>query len=189
MEPIIHITEGVGWIEVVTGCMCSGKTEELVRRIRRALIAKHKVQVFKPAKDDRDGLDKIKSRGGGEVQAMAVKQVEELLGLVEHDTGVVAIDEAQFFLSSPDSLRITCDALADQGKRVLVCGLDQDFKGEPFKPIALLMASAESVTKLFALCMVCGQPAHRSVRVSGGQERLVVGSNQYEARCRLHSRV
>ncbi len=179
---------GSGSIEVVCGSMFSGKTEELIRRVRRAQIAKQKVQVFKPRLDDRYNVERVRSHNGLHWQAAPVEHSAEILELVEPDTTVVAIDEVQFF-----DLGITdvCQTLADRGIRVIVAGLDMDFRGEPFGPIPRLMAQAERVDKLQAICVVCGAPASRSQRLINGQPAayndpiiLVGAAEVYEARCR-----
>ena len=184
---------GPGSIEVVTGSMFSGKTEEVLRRLRRARIARQRVQVFKPKMDMRYGRDKVRSHAGAEFHATAVEDCAEILDRVNGDTTVVAIDEAQFF--DPDLTRI-CDRLAQRGVRVIVAGLDQDFRGEPFGPMPLLLAQAEHVHKLHAICMVCGQAASRTQRMIDGRPAfyeepivLVGGSDSYEARCRVHHEV
>ena len=178
-----------GSIEVVCGSMFSGKTEELLRRIRRSEIARKRVQVFKPRIDVRYGLERVSSHNGlAREDVVVVASADDLLALVEPETEVVAIDEVQFF-----DWRIAevCEQLADAGKRVLVAGLDQDFRGEPFGPMPLLMALAEHVEKLTAICVVCGAPATRTQRlIDGAPARyddpiiLVGGSESYEARCR-----
>jgi len=182
-----------GWVEVVCGSMFSGKTEELIRRVRRAQIARQKVQVFKPAIDDRYGVQKITSHNGLHVEAVPVQEADAILDLVALDTTVVAIDEVQFF-----DWRIAevVNKLAGRGVRVIVSGLDMDFRGEPFGPMPLLMAEAEQVDKLRAICVVCGQPASRTQRLINGQPAsyddpviLVGASEVYEARCREHHEV
>ena len=177
-----------GWIEVVCGSMFSGKTEELIRRLRRAEIARQKVQVFKPALDERYGTEKVASHNGMHWEAIPVTSAREILELVESDTTVVAIDEAQFF---DWSVADVCHQLADQGVRVIAAGLDMDFRGEPFGPMPLLMAQAEQVHKLQAICVVCGAPASRTQRLLNGQPAwyddpvIMVGASEvYEARCR-----
>ena len=177
-----------GWIEVVCGSMFSGKTEELIRRVRRAQIARQKVQVFKPAMDTRYDKRKVASHNGMQVEAVPVESTVRLRALIEPDTTVVAIDEAQFF---DDQVVVLCEELADQGTRVIVAGLDMDFRGEPFGPVPTLMARAERVDKLQAICVVCGGPASRTQRLINGQPAayddpviLVGASEVYEARCR-----
>ena len=178
-----------GSIELICGSMFSGKTEELLRRIRRADIARKRMQVFKPLIDHRYGIERVASHNGiAWDNVVAVQCADDLLALVEDETEVVAIDEVQFF-----DWRIAevCEQLADAGKRVVAAGLDQDFRGEPFGPMPLLMAMAENVEKLTAICVVCGQPATRTQRLINGVPAryddpviLVGGSESYEARCR-----
>jgi thymidine kinase len=177
-----------GWVEVICGSMFSGKTEELIRRVRRAQIAKQKVQVFKPSLDDRYALEKVTSHNGMGLDATLITEAGEILGLVEPDTAVVAIDEVQFF---DWTIAEVCNNLAENGKRVIVTGLDMDFRGEPFGPMPLLMAEAERVDKLSAICVVCGVPASRTQRLIDGQPAsyddpvIMVGASEvYEARCR-----
>ena len=177
-----------GWIEVVCGSMFSGKTEELIRRVRRAQIARQQVQVFKPAMDTRYARREVASHNGMQVEAVPVKSTAQLQALIEPDTTVVAIDEAQFF---DDDVVILCEELADQGTRVIVAGLDMDFRGEPFGPVPTLMARAERVDKLQAICVVCGGPASRTQRLIDDQPAayddpvILVGANEvYQARCR-----
>jgi len=177
-----------GWIEVVCGSMFSGKTEELIRRVRRAQIARQEVQVFKPAMDTRYAKRKVTSHNGIQAEAVPVESTTRLRELIEPDTTVVALDEAQFF---DDSVVVLCDELANQGTRVIVAGLDMDFRGEPFGPMPALMARAERVSKLQAICVVCGGPASRTQRLINGQPAayddpviLVGASEVYEARCR-----
>ena len=171
-----------GWIEVVCGSMFSGKTEELIRRLKRAQIAKLKVQVFKPIIDARYSLDHIASHSEQKLSAHVVRSAKEILDSIQKDTQVVGIDEAQFF--NHDLIDI-CQQLADRGIRVIVAGLDQDYKGLPFEPIPQLLAIAEYITKNNAICVVCGNPASRSQRIISDDERVVVGASEaYEARCR-----
>jgi len=189
----VYRTNPVGWVEVVCGSMFSGKTEELIRRVRRAQIAKQKIQVFKPAIDNRYGVEKITSHNGLYVEAMPVADADAILSLVEADTTVVAIDEVQFF---DWRVAAAVNELAERGVRVIVSGLDMDFRGEPFGPMPLLMAEAEQVDKLQAICVVCGQPASRTQRLIDGRPALysdpviLVGASEvYEARCRQHHEV
>ena len=184
---------GSGGIEVVCGSMFSGKTEELIRRVRRAKIARQKVQVFKPALDTRYSTQKVTSHNGLDVEAMPVASSQDIVSLIEPGTTVVAIDEVQFF--GLDVVPV-CQTLAEQGVRVIVAGLDMDFRGEPFGPMPQLMAEAEQVEKLQAICAVCGAPASRTQRLIDGRPAsygdpiiLVGGSDSYEARCRLHHEV
>jgi thymidine kinase len=172
-----------GWIEVVTGSMFSGKTEELIRRLRRAQIARQKVQVFKPLVDDRYGDDDhIVSHSDMRIASRNVRSSNELLQLVDDDTEVVGIDEGQFFdLNLPS----VCNELANRGKRVIVAGLDQDYLGRPFEPMPQLLAIAEYITKTLAICVVCGNPANHTQRLVASSDRVLVGATgMYEARCR-----
>ena len=192
MEGFVHMPEGAGWIEAIVGPMFSGKSEEMIRRVTRAFYAKRKVQIFKPKRDTRSGVDKVVSRNGQRVEATGVAHIYEVLDLLDEDTRIVAIDEGQFFYerNAPDShheLRRLCEVVADRGLRVIVSGLDLDFRGLPFPPIALLLGAAEHVTKLGALCTVCGTPAYRSVLLATPEGDFTIGSDQYEARCRRHS--
>lgn len=184
----MYHSQSGGWIEVVCGSMFSGKTEELIRRLRRAQIARQKIQVFKPMLDDRYAVEKVTSHNGVHFRATPVQGAAEFMSLVESDTTVVAVDEAQFF-----DWRVAeaCNTLADRGVRVIVAGLDMDFRGEPFGPMPLLIAQAERVDKLQAICVKCGAPASRTQRLINGQPAayddpiiLVGASEVYEARCR-----
>lgn len=182
-----------GWIEVICGSMFSGKSEELIRRIRRASYAKLKTQVFKPAIDDRYHETAVVSHNGTTEQARPIRSAEELLSSIEKDTDIVAIDEVQFF---DDSIISAAEQLADGGKVVIVAGLDTDFRGEPFGPMPKLMAISESVTKLHAICSNCGAEANRTQRLIDGKPAsyhdpviLVGASESYEARCRHHHEV
>jgi thymidine kinase len=181
-------SQNTGWIEVICGSMFSGKSEELIRRVRRAEIAKQKVQVFKPSIDDRFSSNNVASHSGYFWDAIPVQSAKDILLQVLPDTDVVAIDEVQFFDWSVADI---CNELADRGVRVIVAGLDQDFRGEPFGPMPLLMAQAEIVDKLQAICVVCGAPASRTQRLINGKPAtfddpiiLVGASEVYEARCR-----
>ncbi len=178
----------IGRLEVICGSMFSGKTEELIRRVHRAQIARQKVQVFKPSLDDRYTLEQVTSHNGMGLDAIVVHEAEEILRLVEPDTEVVAIDEAQFF---GWEIAEVCDTLVNRGVRVIVAGLDMDFRGEPFGPMPVLMAQAEKVDKLQAICVVCGQEASRTQRLINGRPAayddpvILVGAQEvYEARCR-----
>ena len=186
-------TRPAGWVEVICGSMFSGKTEELIRRVRRAQIARQKVQVFKPVIDDRYAVEHITSHNGMQTDAIPVAEAETILKLVEPDTTVVAIDEVQFF---DWHIAHVVNQLASRGVRVVASGLDMDFRGEPFGPMPLLMAEAEQVDKLHAICVVCGQPASRTQRLidgapaSYGDPVILVGASEvYEARCRAHHEV
>jgi thymidine kinase len=171
-----------GWIEVVVGSMFSGKSEELIRRLRRAQIARQKVQIFKPALDTRYADDHIVSHSEMRIRSTAVKSARELLEQVEADTEVVGIDEGQFF---DLELPAVCNTLADRGKRVIVAGLDQDYLGKPFEPMPQLLAIAEYITKTLAICMVCGNPANHTQRLVASDNRVLLGTQgTYEARCR-----
>lgn len=173
----------VGWIEVVTGCMFSGKTEELIKRVRRAQYARQRVVVFKPRMDDRYSEDSVGSHSGQTLRSVQIETASEILQHVQ-DAQVVGVDEAQFF---DGSLVGIVEQLANEGRRVIVAGLDMDYRGVPFEPIPHLMAVAEYVTKNLAICVVCGNPADRSQRIVKGSSRVLVGeTNAYEARCRLH---
>ena len=177
-----------GWIEVICGSMFSGKTEELIRRVKRATIARQKVQVFKPALDTRYNAEKVSSHNGMHFDARVVSRASDVLALVEDDTDVVAVDEVQFF---DWAIADVCAELAERGKRVIVAGLDMDFRGEPFGPMPLLMAQAEVVDKLQAICVRCGGSASRTQRLINGRPAhyddpvIMVGAAEvYEARCR-----
>jgi thymidine kinase len=171
-----------GQIEIITGGMFSGKSEELLRRVRRALIARQKVQVFKPAADIRHRPERVVTRDLREVSALAVAGSRELRAALVADVQVVGIDEAQFF---DDGLIDLATELADRGVRVIIAGLDQDFMRRPFGPMPALLSLAEFVDKMHAICVVCGQPAHFTQRTAGGEELVQVGdSESYEARCR-----
>ncbi|MEW5738828.1 MAG: thymidine kinase [Myxococcota bacterium] len=172
----------IGWIEVICGSMFSGKTEELIRRLKRALYGKQKVQVFKANIDKRYDELAVVSHSQLKIIATPVERAEEILQHLKPDTEVVGIDEVQFL--GPDVVRV-CEALAARGVRVLCAGLDQDYQGKPFEPMPQLLAIAEYVTKELAICVVCGNPANRSQRILDSAERVVVGAaGAYEARCR-----
>ncbi len=176
-----------GWIEVICGSMFSGKTEELIRRLRRAQIAKQKIQVFKPLIDKRYSKDRVTSHSSLFLDAENISNPEEILTLLDDNTRVVGIDEAQFF---PASIVEVCQRLANRGLRVIVAGLDLDYRGEPFGSMPILMAVAEFVTKMSAICMVCGNPASRTQRLhlensENSSKQIIVGASElYEARCR-----
>ncbi|MBI3287317.1 MAG: thymidine kinase [Chloroflexi bacterium] len=182
-----------GWIEVICGSMFSGKTEELIRRVKRAQIAKQKAQVFKPALDTRYTVERVTSHSGANHAAQNVQRAAEILERLHPDTTVVAIDEAQFF---DEQLPDVCRQLAEAGLRVIVAGLDLDFRGEPFGPLPRLMAQAEMTDKVQAICVVCGSMASRTQRLIDGRPAsyddpvIVVGASEmYEARCRAHHEV
>jgi thymidine kinase len=175
-------TRHTGWIEVVCGSMFSGKSEELIRRLRRAQIARQKVQIFKPQFDSRYAHDEIVSHSEMRIPSRNVSASAELLTVVDDDTEVVGIDEGQFF---DGELPAVCNALANRGKRVIVAGLDQDYLGKPFEPMPQLLAIAEYITKTLAICMVCGDPANHTQRLVVSSDRLLLGAQgTYEARCR-----
>ncbi|HEY6509515.1 MAG TPA: thymidine kinase [Vicinamibacterales bacterium] len=171
-----------GWIEVIVGCMFSGKSEELIRRLRRAQIARQRVQTFKPTIDTRFSAQDIVSHSEMRIESAVVATSRMLLDKVEPDTEVIGIDEGQFF---DLELPMICNTLADQGKRVIVAGLDQDYLGKPFEPMPQLLAIAEYITKTHAICMVCGNPASHTQRLVPSGDRVLLGSQGlYEARCR-----
>lgn len=173
-----------GWVEIVVGSMFSGKTEELIRRLRRAELARMKVQVFKPQIDQRYHETQVTSHDLNSVNSIPVNHSDDILKHLNPDTKVVGIDEGQFF---DHGLVQVVQDLADRGLRVIIAGLDTDWQGKPFEPIPTLMAIAEDVTKQHAVCVVCGVPASRTQRTSGGHETVAVGAHdQYEARCREH---
>lgn len=173
---------GTGQIEVIAGGMFSGKSEELVRRLRRAVIARQRVQVFKPALDTRHDSDRLVTRDQRELAALSVPTAAALRAALLPETQVIGIDEAQFFDAGLVELAME---LADRGVRVIVAGLDQDFLRRPFGPMPALLAVAELVDKMHAVCVVCGEPAHYSQRTAGGREQVQVGDLEaYEARCR-----
>lgn len=175
---------GTGWIEVIVGPMFSGKTEELIRRLRRAMYAKQNVAIFKPTIDTRYDAIEIVSHSKQSIKAHPVEDVSAILEPEFADVEVVGIDEAQFF--SRDLVSV-CQQLADRGVRVIVAGLDMDYRGIPFEPMPALMAVAEFVTKSLAICVVCGNPAGRSQRIVRESERVMLGAiESYEPRCRLH---
>jgi thymidine kinase len=189
----MYAIPGYGWIEVICGSMFSGKTEELIRRLRRAQIARQHIQVFKPAIDIRYAEKAIASHNGLQEQAIPVSGSEALLEAVDRTADVIAIDEIQFF---DEDIIDVCNYLADQGKRVICAGLDMDFRGQPFGPIPRLLSIAERVDKLQAICVVCGMPASRTQRLIEGKPAyyddpvvLVGASEVYEARCRRHHEV
>lgn len=182
METKPHsMPQETGWIEVITGCMFSGKTEELIRRLRRAMIAKLRVRIFKPIIDTRYSSNKIVSHSEQALPSTLVESPQEILDLAE-DAQVVGIDEAQFFNGD---LADVCNELANRGKRVIVAGLDQDYRGVPFEPIPHLLAVSEYITKTLAICVMCGNPADKTQRKTASSERVLVGAaDSYEARCR-----
>ena len=180
--PTLHDSpKGTGWIEVVVGCMFSGKTEELIRRLRRAEIAKQKVAVFKPKIDARFSPDHIVSHSEAKLKSYVVQTSKEVEQLAQ-DAQVIGIDEGQFF---DIGIIAVAERLANDGKRVIIAGLDQDYRGVPFEPMPQLLAIAEYITKTLAICVVCGNPADRTQRTTVSSERVLVGAtDSYEARCR-----
>ncbi len=179
-----------GWIEVICGSMFSGKSEELIRRVRRAQFAKQKIAVFKPQIDNRYSEEAVVSHNGTTVIAHPIEKAEEMWSYIDDEYDVIAIDEAQFF--GQDIIEAV-QKLADHGYRVILAGLDQDFKGVPFGPMPYLMAISEQVTKLQAVCSECGSPASRTQRLINGEPAkaddpiiLVGASEAYEPRCRHH---
>ena len=182
-----------GSVEVVCGSMFSGKTDELIRRLRRAVIARQKVQVFKPAIDVRYAVEKVTSHAGADFAAIPVPNSAEIFSRLDADTTVVGVDEAQFF---DEGIVSVTRQLAERGIRVIVAGLDMDFRAEPFGPMPTLMAVAERVDKLQAICMVCGDAASRTQRLVNGKPAryddpvVIVGAAElYEARCRQHHEI
>jgi thymidine kinase len=180
----------IGRIEVITGSMFSGKSEELIRRLKRAKIAKQKVQVFKPSIDYRYSIVEVVSHTGEKIEAIPIGDSKELLEKVDEDTDVVGVDEAQFF---GEDIVDVLKQLINKGKRVVVAGLDMDFRGEPFGPMPRIMAIADDVLKLHAICTVCGEDAMLTQRLINGEPAsyddpivLIGASETYEARCRLH---
>src|SRR6476659_3197918 len=173
----------LGWIEVICGSMFSGKSEELIRRLRRAQIARQRVQIFKPKLDDRYAEDHIVSHSEMKIKSQLVCHAREIIDSLDGRTQVIGIDEGQFF---DLELVNVCNKLADSGKRVIVAGLDQDFRGRPFDPMPQLLSIAEYITKTLAICVRCGAPANRTQRLVENPDRLLVGATDaYEARCRL----
>jgi len=182
MEEVVATSgQPTGWVEVICGSMFSGKTEELIRRLRRAQIARQKVAIFKPRIDVRYSEDHIVSHNQQKIPSQTVSSAQEILDLAG-DSQVLGIDEAQFF---DRSLVSVCRQLADQGKRVIVAGLDKDYRAEPFEPIPHLLCEAEYITKTLAICMKCGNPANYTQRLTKSSERVLLGATDvYEARCR-----
>jgi len=179
---MMHIVkQHTGWIEVICGSMFSGKTEELIRRIRRAVIARQKVEIFKPKIDNRYSATEIVSHDKQRIKSRVIEKPEDILKYAL-EAQVVGIDEAQFF---DTSLVKICQTLANMGKRVIVAGLDQDYRGKPFEPIPQLLAVAEYITKTHAICTICGNPANFTQRKTRDTDTVIVGAADiYEARCR-----
>ncbi len=175
------VSKDMGWIEVIVGSMFSGKSEELIRRLRRAQIARQEVAIFKPLIDTRFSNDHIVSHSEQKIPSVSVLNAFEILER-SRDAKVVGIDEGQFF--GLELIEI-CEKLAAQGKRVIVAGLDQDYRGKPFDPMPQMLAIAESITKTLAICVKCGNPANRTQRITKDKDRVLVGAtDMYEARCR-----
>ncbi len=176
------ITGNVGWIEVICGPMFSGKSEELIRRLRRAMIARKRVEVFKPSIDNRYSDDEIVSHGDLRMQSQVVGKAEDITDRIDWRSEVVGIDESNFM---GPALVDVAQRLADSGKQVIIAGLDTDYLGRPFPPMPELLALAESITKTLAICVRCGNPAKHTQRLRGSEDLIVVGAaDMYEARCR-----
>lgn len=172
----------VGWLEVICGPMFSGKTEELIRRLTRAHYARQEVQIFKPSVDDRYDDSSVVSHSDRSLPGVAVANLDELEDSLNSRVEVIGIDEVQFF---DGPIVEFCQHMADEGRRVVVAGLDQDYRGQPFGPMPRLLCVAEYITKLMAICVQCGNPAHRSYRLAEDPQQVLVGTDeQYEARCR-----
>jgi thymidine kinase len=177
---IVH--GNIGWIEVVCGPMFSGKSEELIRRLRRAKIARKRVEVFKPVLDNRYSDDEIVSHGDQRMKSTVVSSAKEILNQIDRRAQVIGVDESNFF--GPELVDVATH-LADMGKQVIVAGLDTDYLGRPFSPMPELLCLAESITKTLAICMRCGNPAKHTQRLVESSDLIVVGaSGMYEARCR-----
>src|SRR5215212_8861216 len=182
-EPLPHTRGTAGWVEVIAGSMFSGKSEELIRRLRRAKIARQKVQVFKPDIDSRFSNNQIVSHSEMRHESANSRSAADILAKMDPETEVVGIDEAQFF---DNELVNVANVLARRGVRVIIAGLDQDYTGKPWEPMPQLLATAEYITKTHAICMKCGQPANYSQRTFQSEERVAVGAaDKYEARCRM----
>jgi len=176
------VTGNVGWIEVICGPMFSGKSEELIRRLRRAMIARKRVEVFKPTIDNRYSEDEIVSHGDSRMTSQVVKDAGEIIDRIDWRSEVIGVDEANFM--GPTLVDVS-QRLADSGKQVIIAGLDTDYMGRPFAPMPDLLAHAESITKTLAICVRCGNPAKHTQRLRGSDELIVVGAaDMYEARCR-----
>ncbi|QBP42105.1 MULTISPECIES: thymidine kinase [Paenisporosarcina] len=189
----MYVMSQSGWVEVICGSMFSGKSEELIRRVRRAQFAKQKIAVFKPQIDNRYSEEEVVSHNGAKVIARPVESSKDIWAYISDEYDVIAIDEAQFF---DEGIVDVVQRLADHGFRVIVAGLDQDFRGEPFGPMPTLMTIAEQVMKLQAVCQVCGSPASRTQRLINGQPAgyedpiILIGATEaYEPRCRHHHEV
>lgn len=189
----MYIMKQSGWVEVICGSMFSGKSEELLRRVRRATYGNLSVRVFKPAIDDRFADDSVVTHNGTSAIARPVKNSDEILEDIDNEVDVIGIDEVQFF---DENITAVADELANKGIRVVIAGLDTDFRGEPFGPMPKLMALSESVSKLNAICPICGSPASRTQRLIDGRPAsyddsviMVGASESYEPRCRHHHEV
>ncbi|MFS0881873.1 thymidine kinase [Metabacillus niabensis] len=189
----MYVMKQSGWLEVICGSMFSGKSEELIRRVRRAQFAKQEVKVFKPAIDNRYSEEEVVSHNGTAIISKPIKSSKEIFDHISENTDLIAVDEVQFF---DEDICHVLTLLANQGYRVIAAGLDQDFRGEPFSVVPQLMAVAELVTKLQAVCSVCGSPASRTQRLINGKPAsyddpiiLVGASESYEPRCRHHHEV
>ncbi|WAA12192.1 thymidine kinase [Fervidibacillus halotolerans] len=189
----MYVMKQAGWIEVICGSMFSGKSEELIRRVRRCHFAKQKVAVFKPKIDDRYSKEEVVSHNGEAVRARPIRNAEEIYNYITTEIDCIAVDEVQFF---DDTIVDVAQHLADEGYRVILAGLDQDFRGEPFGPMPKLLSIAEQLTKLQAVCSICGAPASRTQRLIEGKPAsyydpviLVGASESYEPRCRHHHEV
>ncbi len=189
----MYVMSQSGWVEIICGSMFSGKSEELIRRVRRTQFAKQKIAVFKPRLDNRYSEEEVVSHNGTKVIAIPVERSKDIWAYISDEYDVIGIDEAQFF---DDGIIEVVQRLANHGFRVIVAGLDQDFRGEPFGPMPTLMAMAELVTKLQAVCQVCGSPASRTQRLINGEPAgyedpiILIGATEaYEPRCRHHHEV
>jgi thymidine kinase len=176
------ITGNIGWIEVICGPMFSGKSEELIRRLRRAMIARKRVEVFKPVIDNRYSADEIVSHGDLRMNSQAVSGARDIMDRIDLRAEVIGVDEGNFM--GPELVEVA-ERLADSGKQVIIAGLDTDYMGRPFAPIPDLLAHAESIAKTLAICVRCGNPAKHTQRLRGSDDLIVVGAaDMYEARCR-----
>ena len=190
VERVMYESYHSGWIECITGSMFSGKSEELIRRLRRGIYAKQKVVVFKPLIDDRYDAEKVVSHDGNAIEAFNISESKEILQHDISDFDIIGIDEVQFF---DKGIVDIAESLAEQGHRVIVAGLDMDFRGEPFEPVPQLLAVSENITKLHAVCAVCGTSSSRTQRLIDGKPAkaddpiIMIGANEsYEPRCRAH---
>ncbi len=177
-----HAPTSTGWIETICGSMFSGKTEELIRRLKRAIIARQRVQIFKPRIDRRYDDEAIASHSAQKLSGVAIDTAEDVMRLLDPDVEVVGIDEVQFLGSA---IVDVCEKLAARGVRVICAGLDQDYRGKPFEPMPQLLAVSEFVSKELAICVACGNPANRTQRLAASSDQVLVGASEsYEARCR-----